>query len=40
MSAIAGIYRRGGLVVSQDKIIIMLDQAKTRGPDSESYLHK
>jgi len=36
MSAIAGIYRRGGLVVSQDKIIIMLDQAIPRGPDNES----
>jgi len=40
MRAIAGIYRRDGHAVSKNKIIIMLDQAKTRGPDSESYLHK
>jgi len=36
MSAIACIYRRDGLAVSQDKIIVMLDQAISRGPDNES----
>jgi len=40
MSAIAGIYRRDGHAVIKNKIIKMLAHTKTRGPDSESYLHK